>query len=437
MKTNFKLINEYAKSKGINGLQMHSSYSLSEEMEFEGGTLKKSEANISINTSLIGIMKNRKVFTGIESNDLNKLKEKIDDLLYISKYTTKETEEELISPKGLIYPKVDPKIFNIEKRDTNSQIELLKELNDRMNKLHKNIKSETTIAALSYSFSDFKMENTNGLELEKQSKVMNIVGVLFLDVDGNKITIIHGEKIINDKDWDIDKFINKIDKKIKERVKKSKIESGKYKTILSNRAFSTLVSQYFSHFNARSVIDERSIYKDDLGKKIMSEKITIVDEGVNIKGKVFSTFDADGMPTQRKEIVKNGVLKTFLHNIKSAKIMNVKTTGNSAGDNPSGFFTYILPGEKTKEQLFSKVDNGFMITSFKGLHSGLNSISGDFSLEIEGFKIKDGKQSDFVTGAIATGNYFEIIKNIKNLSSELNFDEAITPYARIIDLDIA
>jgi len=67
------------------------------------------------------------------------------------------------------------------------------------------------------------------------------------------------------------------------------------------------------------------------------------------------------------------------------------------------------------------MDSGIMITELQGLHSGLNSISGDFSLAALGFEIKGGKIDRPVEQITVAGNYFELLKNIEEVGSDLKF----------------
>ena len=82
---------------------------------------------------------------------------------------------------------------------------------------------------------------------------------------------------------------------------------------------------------------------------------------------------------------------------------------------------YIAPGNKSKDELIASVDEGVLITSLSGLHSGANTVSGDFSVAATGFHIKDGKIASPVKQMTIAGNYFDYMKNIEMVGSDLKF----------------
>ena len=66
----------------------------------------------------------------------------------------------------------------------------------------------------------------------------------------------------------------------------------------------------------------------------------------------------------------------------------------------------------TEQQLFERAGNGIFVTDLMGLHAGVNSVTGDFSIEASGFMIEDGKKGRPVKTFTIAGNFFELLKNI-------------------------
>ena len=86
---------------------------------------------------------------------------------------------------------------------------------------------------------------------------------------------------------------------------------------------------------------------------------------------------------------------------------------------PTNF--YLVPGEKTLHELLADMGDGLMITDVSGLHAGANPISGDFSLLAKGFVIRDGKQADPVERVTVAGNFYQLLKDIRAVGSDLEF----------------
>jgi PmbA protein len=152
-----------------------------------------------------------------------------------------------------------------------------------------------------------------------------------------------------------------------------------------------------------------------------------VDDPFMEGGLASMSFDGEGVACSYKKVIDKGVLKTYFHNLKTANKDGVVTTGNaskgsykaSIGIAPSNF--YVEKGERSLKEIIAGMDSGIMITELQGLHSGLNSISGDFSLAALGYEIKEGKISRPVEQITVAGNYFEMLKNVEEVGSDLKF----------------
>lgn len=142
-------------------------------------------------------------------------------------------------------------------------------------------------------------------------------------------------------------------------------------------------------------------------------------------------FDAEGSPTHKKNIVENGVFQTLLYNLKTAAVAGKKTTGNAskAGYNAAvgirPFTMYLAGGEISEEELLKQAGNGVYITDLSGLHAGANPISGDFSLQSAGFMIEDGKKTAYVKSFTVAGNFYDLLKNVRCVASNVKLPRAM------------
>ena len=80
---------------------------------------------------------------------------------------------------------------------------------------------------------------------------------------------------------------------------------------------------------------------------------------------------------------------------------------------------YLAPGEISEDELLAKASEGVYINSLGGLHAGADPISGDFSLQSSGFMIRDGKKAEYVKSFTVAGNFYELLKNITAVASNL------------------
>ncbi len=202
--------------------------------------------------------------------------------------------------------------------------------------------------------------------------------------------------------------------------------------IIENLAFTSLLESMSGIFSADAVQKGVSLLKGKLNEKIASKKFTLIDNPHLENGEGSSSFDSEGVPTKYKELITDGVLKTYLHNLKTAKKDGVQSTGNAGKGGYKGTITissfnlYVKNGDKSFEELLKKADSGVIITDFAGLHSGLNPISGDFSLAAEGYIIENGKKGKALNQITAAGNFFELLKDIEEIGNDLKFSLSST-----------
>ncbi|EKN67566.1 peptidase U62 modulator of DNA gyrase [Neobacillus bataviensis LMG 21833] len=205
------------------------------------------------------------------------------------------------------------------------------------------------------------------------------------------------------------------------------IESKDYPVLLRNDAAASLLATYAPNFSAENTQAGISALRDKLGKQIAGGKITIVDDPFLEDGLASRTFDSEGVATKKLTLVESGVLQTFLHNQKTAKKEQTKTTGHAHKDSyksavkvgPSNL--YIEPSTITFESLLASMDEGILITGLSGLHSGANTVSGDFSVAANGFYVADGKVQYPVNLMTIAGNFYQLLQNVKEIGSDLTF----------------
>ena len=197
--------------------------------------------------------------------------------------------------------------------------------------------------------------------------------------------------------------------------------------VIENLAFSSLLGAMSNIFSAEAVQKNISKLKGKLNKAVASQSVTLVDDPFLKDGLANSSFDDEGVPTLYKEIIQGGILKTYLYNLKTAYKDGVLSAGNGIKGSYKGtvgissFNLYIKPSDKSFDKMIENIKEGIFITDFAGLHSGLNTISGDFSLAGEGFYIKDGKINRPLNQITISGNFFELLKNIKDIANDIKF----------------
>lgn len=200
-----------------------------------------------------------------------------------------------------------------------------------------------------------------------------------------------------------------------------KLKTGNYTVIFENEVFSELMGAFSDQFSAKAVVEETSLLKGKRGKKIFSEKITLVDDPLNTKLQGARPFDAEGTPSKQTTLVENGTLKTYLTNGRLAKEMMLPNTGNAvlgAGEMEVGFSNLaVQKGTKSFDELAASAPEVFVITQVDALHAGYKDTSSDFSLPARGYFYRNGKKEFPVNDVVISGNMLDILTRIKEISN--------------------
>jgi len=130
------------------------------------------------------------------------------------------------------------------------------------------------------------------------------------------------------------------------------------------------------------------------------------------------------VPTTKKQIVENGVLRCFLHNRQSAAQVGAVSGGNGFKNNyneqvSTGYTNVYIPaGEKSQQQLMEEMGNGLLITGVSGVFAGARPNSGDFSLISNGYRVENGKLGQAVTQITIAGNFFDVLKHVAAIGND-------------------
>jgi PmbA protein len=205
------------------------------------------------------------------------------------------------------------------------------------------------------------------------------------------------------------------------------VKSGSYPVLMDREAVIDLFSACSDIFNAELVQKGLSLLKGKLGEAIASEKISFIDDPFIDMAAGYRAFDDEGVACRYKKIVDKGVLTTYFHNLKTALTDGTETTGNayrasyssSISIAPTNF--YIENGDTDVAEMLNRMGTGIMITEIEGLHAGLNTVSGDFSLSARGFYIKNGKKERPVEQITVSGNYLTLLKDVAAVGNDFKF----------------
>jgi PmbA protein len=151
-----------------------------------------------------------------------------------------------------------------------------------------------------------------------------------------------------------------------------------------------------STLNGEAVVKGRSLFKDRLGDVVAPSFVTLVDDPTNPLAYTATDVDGEGLAARRNSLIDDGVLERFVHNSYSARRAGTVSTGNAVRGGFSGtpgvgvLALQLAPGTRSQEELIAGIDDGLLVQTVQGIHSGVNPISGDFSTGAAGLMIRNG-----------------------------------------------
>lgn len=281
--------------------------------------------------------------------------------------------------------------------------------------------------------------NSNGVSIEDEGTGFSIGLSVTIQKDG-QIATAYNSQSSRFFDLDGEKLAIEVCNLAKSSLDTKPIDTNDYDVVLDYYAATGLLQTFISAFNGENVMRGRSILKDKMGMEIANPNLTIVDNPLLENGMCTSKCDGEGSVSEKTELVKDGVLNSFIYDIYTANKQGVKTTSNGLR---GSYLTTPMISPTNVEFKFdemkdlSEIDKGVLTTSVLGAHTA-NPISGDFSVEASNaFKIENGELTDPINKAMISGNIFEIMKKVEGLKSEIKqYGQFIIPKLLVHDLRV-
>jgi PmbA protein len=388
----------FAKKQGASQTKVRVSNSRDVEIEVRDKKLEKLKETTQNSLSL-DIYLDKK-YSGHYTNDLRKesLERFIQEAVAATKYLSADEFRELPDPK--YYPKDMSKELNLfdKKHDeltTDKRIEIAK-------KLEKTAVSQSDkIISATGGFYDSKYSSatvlSNGFEGTSESTYFTLgAEVTAKDKDARPEDWAYKGHRFYDKLPTAEELGKEAATRALQKIGQKKIESGKFSMLVENRSASRLIGMLIGPMSARSLQQKNSYLEGMLGKKVASDKFTMIDDPFILGGSGSRLYDGDGIASQKRVMIEKGVLKNYYIDNYYGKKLGLEPTSGGTSNLVFGY------GEKSLKELIKSIDKGILVTSFNGGNS--NPTTGDFSFGIGGMLIEKGLLVHPVYEMNITGN---------------------------------
>ena len=326
-------------------------------------------------------------------------------------------EVEVKNGRFVLKPKIDPADVSIEEK-----VQLMKDVEKA---LKDDFIVSTKIVYIE-NVREFRYRDSFGVEVSYE---VPRTGMIVQAVAKDKTLQFYSKRILKPAGYEIFgdnvfEMAEEVKTVLKGLIKAESPPSGKMNVVVDSSLGGVFIHEAFGHaVEADHVLQGSSVVADKIGKKVANESVNVYDDPT-LKEFGFYPFDDEGVKAERRAIIENGVLKSFLHSRETSAMLNGKP-GNARAqglDFPIVRMsnTFIGEGDLSFEELLEEAKNGVYLVGSRGGET--NPATGYFQFNAQfGYIIRNGELAEMIRDVSLSGNTLEILKDIK-LGKGLEFD---------------
>lgn len=225
-----------------------------------------------------------------------------------------------------------------------------------------------------------------------------------------------------------------------QRLNPRKVETCKVPVLFNCRVAGSLLGHLSGAISGPAIARGTSFLKDMLGQPVFAPGITVLDDPHRRAGLRSRPFDGEGLATRSWRVIDQGVLTTWLLDLRSARQLGLASTGHASrgsssppSPSPSNFF--FQPGPDSPEALMQQMGRGLLVTHLMGM--GVNGVTGDYSRGAAGFWIEDGRIAYPVSEVTIASNLKDMYRTLV-AASDLEFRSGMdSPSLLVAEMTIA
>lgn len=230
-------------------------------------------------------------------------------------------------------------------------------------------------------------------------------------------------------DFDIEKESLNVAASNVEKLSAIEFKGGEMPVVIGHGFGAVIFHEACGHgLEATSVAPSLSIFSNQIGKKVGSDKVTLIDDGTIPNAWGSNIIDDEGAPTEKTVLIENGILKQYLVDKYSTIQMNTKSNGCGKRESyeyaPTSRMsnTYLAPGNDTFEDMIKSIEHGIYCKKLSG--GQVNTTTGDFNFGVEAaYAIENGKITNRIKGVTLIGNGKDILNQVEMVGNDLELGD--------------
>jgi PmbA protein len=270
----------------------------------------------------------------------------------------------------------------------------------------------------------FALASTSGISAATRGTSAG-VSVQALAVDGERTQTGYGyDGAREPAELDLDRVVERAVGRAVDLLGAEKPATGKVDLVLDPHLSATVMSLIASTLTGDRVLKGRSPFANRVGEQVAAPALSFADDATNHESLGADSHDGEGLACRRVPLVVDGVLQGYLHDSYTGRRSGDGSTGSAVRGSrglpsPGLHALEITPGSGSLAELIAGVEHGMLVFSMAGLHSGVNPVSGDFSVGLEGRMIRGGELAEPVSECTAGSTLQRLLLDIKVIGGDV------------------
>ena len=203
--------------------------------------------------------------------------------------------------------------------------------------------------------------------------------------------------------------------------------SARVTVVLDDRVATTLLAVLAGTLNGESVLKGRSLFANRVGEEVAAGAVSLVEDPTNPDAYGASAYDAEGLACRPVVLISDGVLQGFVYNTHAGRRAGVPSTGSAVR---AGFKSApgvgcralsLAPGTESQAEIMARIGEGLLVQGVSGVHSGVNPVSGDFSVGAEGLMIRDGELAEPVREITVASTIQRMLRDVVAVGNDVTW----------------
>jgi PmbA protein len=386
------------------------------------------------------VIDGRQGFASAGSFDDDVLESTLADARDNARFSERDEHVALAAPDGIVATPLDLWRHATIALGPTRKIDLALELERTVRSLDPRI-AGVRVAAYGDSAGERAIATSTGISVWARGTFCTL-SVTALARDGDETTVGGGVSLARGPDdLQLERAAGDAARRATQMLGATQPQSGRITVVLEPRLAAAILGVLGGTLSGEAVLKGRSPFADRLGDTIASPLLTLREDPTDALSSGADEHDGEGLACRRVELVRDGVLSAFLHNTYTARRAGTASTASAvrgARSTPGvgAVALALTPGAGSLADLVSRVDHGVLVQSLSGLHSGVNPVSGDFSVGVEGLMIRGGALAEPVREATIASTIPRLITHISAVGADLEWQPGGTGAATLVIEDV-